>query len=83
MPLEKESRVILFNRGMKEFGTITKKWRRKDTWFFNVKTERGVEFQGLTTSCNFPCFINEDLTEQAQRASLQQKQNANLKNDNE
>ncbi len=64
MSLEKDSKVILNNRGMNEFGTITKKWRRKQITYFNVKTERGIILDGLTTNCQFPCFINEELTNQ-------------------
>ena len=73
MSLEKDSKVILNNRGIKEFGTITKKWRRKEITFFNVRTERGIKLDGLTTNCQLPCFINEDLTNQ-----FQQRQNERL-----
>mgnify|MGYP006329934609 FL=1 len=73
MSLEKDSKVILNNRGIKEFGTITKKWRRKEITFFNVQTERGIKIDGLTTNSQFPCFINEDLTNQ-----FQQRQNERL-----
>lgn len=75
MPLEKDSIVILNNRGVKEFGTIKKKWRRKETTFFNVKTERGIVLEGLTTNCQFPCFINEDLTVQFNNKKDERLQN--------
>lgn len=72
MSLEKESKVILNNRGKKEFGIITKKWRRKDVTFYDVKTERGIKLEGLTTSSEFPCFINRDLTEQFNKRQNEQ-----------
>ena len=60
--LKKDDKVILNNRGIKEFGIIQKKWRRKDVIFYNVKTERGIILEGLTNNPEFPCFINEDLS---------------------
>ena len=62
--LKKDDKVILNNRGKKEFGTITRKWRRREVTFFNVKTERGITLDGLTTNSEFPCFINEELSNQ-------------------
>jgi len=60
--LKKDDKVILENRGIKEFGTIVRKWRRKDITYFNVMTERGIKLEGVTTDCSFPCYINEDLS---------------------
>lgn len=60
--LKKDSKVILENRGTKEFGTIQRKWRRKDVTYFNVATERGITLEGVTTDCSFPCYINEELS---------------------
>lgn len=60
--LKKDSKVILENRGIKEFGTIVRKWRRKDVVYYNVATERGITLTGITTDSSFPCYINEDLS---------------------
>ena len=60
--LKKDSKVILENRGTKEFGTIQRKWRRKDVIYFNVMTERGTKLEGMTTDSSFPCYINEELS---------------------
>lgn len=60
--LKKDSKVILENRGTKEFGTVLRKWRRKDITYFNVMTERGIQLLGLTTDSSFPCYINEELS---------------------
>lgn len=60
--LKKDSKVILENRGIKEFGTIDRKWRRKDVVYYNVMTERGIKLEGVTTDCSFPCYINKELS---------------------
>lgn len=60
--LKKDSKVILENRGLKEFGTVLRKWRRKEITFFNVMTERGIKLEGLTCDSSFPCWINEELS---------------------
>jgi hypothetical protein len=60
--LKKDDKVVLENRGTKEFGTILKKWRRKDVTYFDVATERGITLEGVTTDCSFPCYINEELS---------------------
>jgi hypothetical protein len=60
--LKKDSKVILENRGTKEFGTIQRKWRRKDVTYFNVLTERGTTLEGVTTDFTLPCYINEELS---------------------
>jgi len=60
--LKKDDKVILENRGIKEFGTIIRKWRRKEVEYFNVKTERGITLEGVTFNCSFPCFINQELS---------------------
>lgn len=60
--LKKDDKVILENRGTKEFGTILRKWRRKEVIFFNVLAERGIKLEGLTTDSSFPCWINEELS---------------------
>lgn len=60
--LKKDSKVILENRGTKEFGTIVRKWRRKDVTYYNVMTERGIKLEGMTTDSSFPCYINEELS---------------------
>ncbi len=73
--LKKDDKVILNNRGVKEFGTITRKWRRREVTFFNVKTERGIVLEGITTNPSFPCFINEDLSNQFNKALISAKEN--------
>jgi hypothetical protein len=60
--LKKDDRVILHNRGKKEFGTILRTWRRKEVQYFNIKTERGIELEGITTDSSYPCFINQQLS---------------------
>lgn len=60
--LKSNDKVILENRGLKEFGTILRKWRRKDITYFNVMTERGIKLEGLTCDSSFPCYVNEELS---------------------
>lgn len=62
MMLKKDSKVILENRGKKEFGTVQRKWRRKEIIYYNILTERGSVLEGVTTNSEFPCYINEELS---------------------
>ena len=68
--LKKYDKVILNNRGKKEFGTISKSWRRKEIHYFNIKTERGIELEGITFDSSFPCYIVEDLSEKLNSEKL-------------
>lgn len=68
--LKKDDKVIINNRGKKEFGTIIYKWRRKDVSYFNVRTEKGIEYNGLTTDPSFSNFIIEDLSIKLNQSKL-------------
>jgi len=60
--IEKDKKVVLKNRGIREFGTVTKRWRRKEVWYHNVKTERGVELEAITVDPKMPCYIDYELS---------------------
>lgn len=60
--LKKGDNIIFNNRGKKEFGKIIYCWRRKDIKFYNIKSEKGIEYSGITTNSNFSCHIVEDLS---------------------
>lgn len=60
--LKKDDKVILHNRDKREFGKITKVWRRKSVFYFNVQTERGVELENVTMDQSMPCYINQELS---------------------
>jgi hypothetical protein len=60
--MKKNDKVILFNRGKRELGSITKKWMRKEVTYFNVLTERGIVLESLTTDPETPCYIDIDLS---------------------
>lgn len=60
--LKRSNTVILNNRGVKEFGTIVRKSRRKDGLYYTILTERGIELLGITTRDTFPCYIEEELS---------------------
>ena len=71
--LKKDSKVLINNRGKKELGTVTKCWRRQDTWFFNVLTERRVELEKLTINPAMPCHINFELSEKLNSNTLRDR----------
>lgn len=60
--LKKQDKVIFHNRGINEYGTILRKWRRKEVVYFNVLTERGVVLENMTTDSTSPCYILQDLS---------------------
>ena len=60
--MKKNDKVILFNRGIREMGTIERKWTRKDVTRYNVMTERGIVLEGLTTDILTVCYIDEPLS---------------------
>lgn len=60
--LKSNDKVILENRGTKEFGTVLRKWLRKDVVLYNVMTERGIKLEEMTTDSSSPCYINEELS---------------------
>lgn len=68
--LKKDDKVILNNRGKREFGLILFKWRRKNVTYFNVRTEKGIEYEGLTTDSSFSNYIIEDLSIKLNQSKL-------------
>lgn len=60
--LKKQSKVLFYNRGKTEQGEIVRKWRRKETVYFNIKTERGVILENVTTDQTMPCYVLEQLS---------------------
>lgn len=60
--LKKQSTVLFHNRGKTEQGEIVRKWRRKETVYFNIKTERGVILENVTTDQSMPCHVLEQLS---------------------
>lgn len=61
--MNKSDKVLLYNRGQREIGSITKAWMRKDIQYYNVLTERGIILQSVTTNPDTPCFIEKNLTQ--------------------
>ena len=61
--MNKSDKVLLYNRGQREIGSITKAWRSKDIQYYNVLTERGIILQSVTTNPDTPCFIEKNLTQ--------------------
>ncbi len=68
--LKKDDKVILNNRGKKEFGRILSTWKRKNVRYFNVITERGIEYEGLTINSSFSNYIIEDLSIKLNQSKL-------------
>ncbi len=60
--MNKNDKVLLYNRGKREIGSITKSWVRKDIQYYNVLTERGIILQSVTTNPEQSCFIEKNLT---------------------
>ena len=60
--MKKNDKVILFNRGKREIGSIVKRWVRKETTYYNVLTERGIVLESLTSDPDAPCYIDIDLS---------------------
>ena len=60
--LKKQSKVLFHNRGKTEQGIIDRKWKRKEIIYFNIKTERGVVLEGITTDSSMPCYVLEELS---------------------
>lgn len=60
MTLKKGMKVILYNRGTWEQGTIQRKWRRKEVLFFNIQTERGSILENVTTNEESVCYVSEN-----------------------
>lgn len=60
--MNKNDKVLLYNRGHREIGSITKAWRSKDVQYYNVLTERGIILQSITTNSEQPCFIEKNLS---------------------
>lgn len=60
--MNKHDKVLLYNRGKREIGSITKLWMRKDIQYYNVLTERGVILQSVTTNPEQSCFIEKNLS---------------------
>jgi len=61
--MNKNDKVLLYNRGQREIGSITKVWRSKDIQYYNILTERGIILQSVTTNPDNPCFIEKNLTQ--------------------
>jgi len=60
--IEKESIVLLRNRGKVERGIVTKTWRRKDIYYHNVHLERGIDLEAVTTLPGKECYIDYELS---------------------
>lgn len=60
--LKKGHLVVIKNRTIHEQGTITFKWRKKFVYYYNVQTDKGTIFEGLTTDSNMPCHIVENIS---------------------
>lgn len=70
MMLKKDDKVILNNRGKKEFGIVLRTWRRKEVQYFNIRTERGIELEGITTDSSYPCYIHIELSQKLNQEKL-------------
>ncbi len=60
MTLKKGMKVIFYNRGTWEQGTIQRKWRRKEILYFNIETERGSILENVTTNEESVCYVDEN-----------------------
>jgi hypothetical protein len=61
--MNKNDKVLLYNRGQREIGSITKTWQSKGVQYYNVLTERGIILQSVTTNPEQSCFIEKNLTQ--------------------
>lgn len=60
--LKKDSIVVIKNRSKNERGVILRKFRKTGIQYYDVKTERGIVFEGLTTEANDQCYIIESIS---------------------
>lgn len=60
--LKRGNTIIITNRGVKEVGVITRRYRRKDIVYYDVTVERGYKFEGLTSDRLYPVFVELDLS---------------------
>lgn len=73
--LKRGNQVIINNRTVKEVGTITRKYRRKEIIYYDVTTEKGSIFEGLTANRSFPVFVEVELSEKLLTNKLTKKCN--------
>lgn len=73
--LKRGNQVIINNRTSKEVGTITRKYRRKEIIYYDVKTEKGSIFEGLTANRSLPVFVEVELSEKLLTNKLTRKCN--------
>lgn len=59
--MNKNDKVLYYNRGKREIGSIVKKIKRKEVLYFDILTERGIILQGITTHFSFPVYIEKKL----------------------
>lgn len=60
--LKRNQKAILNNRGTHEIGSVTKSYRRKDVHYYDILTERGITFEGITEDRSFPVFVDHSLS---------------------
>lgn len=72
---KKNQNVIINNRGKKGFGLIEKVMRRKEIMYYDVRDERGITFEGLTTDTSYPVFVDETLSTKLQNSKLTKMEN--------
>lgn len=72
---KRNQQVIINNRGTKGFGLIEKVMRRKDVLYYDVRDERGITFEGLTTDTSYPVFVDETLSTKLQNSKLTKMEN--------
>lgn len=60
--MTKNDKVLLYNRGTREIGSIAKVWMRKDIQYYDILTERGIILRAVTSNPNNSCFIEKNLS---------------------
>lgn len=60
--LKKGHKVVIKNRDVHEHGIILFKWRRKSVTYFNIQTDKGTFFEGVTCDVSMPCHVVEKIS---------------------
>ncbi len=59
-------KVIVTTKGkpnIHEIATVSKKFRRKDVWYYQCRTERGTLHDAIPDSPFHPIYVNNELTD--------------------